>query len=67
MKEVIILFAHLLTTVAKLLGPGGTKAVLAENLIPKQQLLIVRRSHTNEQARHEEEFSAFRAATRSFR
>jgi len=35
---------HLLTTVAKLLGPGGGKAVIAENLLLKQQLLVVTRS-----------------------
>jgi transposase InsO family protein len=44
MKDILILFVHLLTTVAKLLGPGGTKAVIAENLLLKQQLLLVTRS-----------------------
>ncbi|MDA9982551.1 integrase core domain-containing protein [Gammaproteobacteria bacterium] len=44
MKDIFILLVHLLTTVAKLLGPGGTKAVIAENLLLKQQLLIVTRS-----------------------
>ncbi|MDH3688364.1 MAG: integrase core domain-containing protein [Gammaproteobacteria bacterium] len=41
MKDVLLLLAHLLTITAKLLGPGGVKAVLAENLLLKQQLLIV--------------------------
>lgn len=40
MKDLFALFLHLLTTVAKLLGPGGTKAVLA-NLV-KHQLLMRR-------------------------
>jgi hypothetical protein len=31
----IILFIHLLTTAAKLLGPGGAKAIIAENLLLK--------------------------------
>mgnify|MGYP000137363508 CR=1 FL=1 len=29
MKDIVILLAHLLTTVAKFLSPGGTKAVIA--------------------------------------
>ncbi len=41
MKDMSILLVHLLTTVAKLLGPGGAKAVIAENLLLKQQLLVV--------------------------
>ncbi len=44
MKEVIILVFHLLTSVAKLLGPGGSRAVIAENLLLKHQLLVYRRS-----------------------
>ena len=44
MKDIVILLIHLLTTIAKLLGPGGTKAIIAENLLLKQQLLVVTRS-----------------------
>jgi hypothetical protein len=44
MKDIVILLAHLLTTVAKLLGPGGAKAIIAENFLLKQQLLVVTRS-----------------------
>ena len=44
MKDTFILLVHLLTTVAKLLGPGGTKAVIAENLLLKQQVLVITRS-----------------------
>ena len=44
MKDLLILLAHLLTTVAKLLGPGGAKAVVADNLLMKQQLLVINRS-----------------------
>jgi hypothetical protein len=44
MKDIAILLIHLLTTVAKLLGPGGAKAIISENLLLKQQLLIVTRS-----------------------
>ncbi|MEN8131081.1 MAG: integrase core domain-containing protein [Pseudomonadota bacterium] len=44
MKGLLILLAHLLTTIAKLLGPGGTKAVVADSLLMKQQLLVINRS-----------------------
>ena len=40
MKDVIYLLFHLLTTVAKLLQPGGSRTVIAENLLLKQQLII---------------------------
>ena len=44
MKDLLILLAHLLTTIAKLLGPGGARAVVADSLLMKQQLLIINRS-----------------------
>jgi len=44
MKDIVILFIHLLTTAAKVLGPGGAKSIIAENLLLKQQLLVVTRS-----------------------
>jgi putative transposase len=44
MKELLLLFAHLLSTIAKLLGPGGAKSVVAQSLLMQQQLLIVNRS-----------------------
>jgi len=40
MKDVIVLTIHLLATIAKLLGPGGGKSVIAENLLLKHQLLV---------------------------
>jgi hypothetical protein len=43
-KEAMILAFNLLTTVARLLGPGGRKAVIAENLLLKHQLIIHGRS-----------------------
>lgn len=39
-KGVIYLLFNLLTTLAKLLRPGGGRAVIAENLLLKQQLII---------------------------
>ena len=44
MREILILAIHLLVTVAKLLRPGGVRAVAAESLLLKHQLLISNRS-----------------------
>jgi hypothetical protein len=44
MKDLLILLAHLLTAIAKLLGPGGARAVIADSLLMKQQLLVINRS-----------------------
>ena len=44
MKDLLVLLAHLLTTIAKLLGPGGARAVVADSLLMKQQLLVISRS-----------------------
>jgi len=44
MKDLLLLIVHLLTFIAKLLGPGGTRAVVADNLLMKQQLLIMNRA-----------------------
>jgi hypothetical protein len=41
MKKLLILFTHLSTTIAKLLGPGGARAIVADTLLMKQQLLII--------------------------
>ena len=43
MRDLFLLIAHLLTTVARLLGPGGARAVVADSLLMKQQLLIINR------------------------
>jgi hypothetical protein len=34
---------HLAVMTAKLCGPGGVRAVIAENLVLKQQLIVLRR------------------------
>jgi putative transposase len=44
MKGAISLLFQLLTTLAKLFRPGGSRAVIAENLLLKQQLIIHGRS-----------------------
>ncbi len=44
MREGIFLLIHLMVTIAKLLGPGGVRSVVAESLLVKHQLLILNRS-----------------------
>jgi hypothetical protein len=44
MKDLLVLLAHLLTTIAKLPGPGGARTVVADSLIMKQQILVLNRS-----------------------
>jgi hypothetical protein len=44
MREVLIVAIHLLVTLAKLLRPGGVRAVAAESLLLKHQVLISNRS-----------------------
>ena len=44
MKTLALLVIHLLTMLAKRLGPGGAKAIIAESVLIKHQQLIVRRS-----------------------
>ena len=44
MKDVIYLLLDLLATLARLFRPGGARAVIAENLLLKQQLIIHSRS-----------------------
>jgi hypothetical protein len=44
MKDLLLLLANLLTTIAKLLGSGGTRTVVADSLLMKQQFLVINRS-----------------------
>jgi transposase InsO family protein len=44
MRDLVILFIHLIATFARLLGPGGMRSVVAESVLVKQQLLILNRS-----------------------
>ena len=43
MRDLIILFIHLVVTVARLCGPGGMRSVVAESLLVKHQLVIAKR------------------------
>src|SRR5262249_59964826 len=44
MRNVLLALLHLAVTAAKLSGPGGVRAVMAENLLLRQQLIILRRT-----------------------
>ena len=41
MRDLLILLVHLITTTARLMGPGGARSVIAESLLVKHQLLIL--------------------------
>ena len=43
MEAVVLTLLHLAVTAAKLCRPGGVRAVIAENLLLKQQLIVLRR------------------------
>ncbi len=44
MRDLVILIVHVIATLARLLGPGGIRSVVAESVLVKQQLLILNRS-----------------------
>jgi hypothetical protein len=44
MHDLIVLLIHLITTVLRLARPGGVRAVVAESVLAKHQLLILNRS-----------------------
>ena len=44
MREIVILFVHLIATLFRQFGPGGVRAVVAESVLVKHQLLIDNRS-----------------------
>src|ERR1035437_5437422 len=44
MRNLVILFVHVLATLARLWGPGGIRSVVAESVLVRQQLLILNRS-----------------------
>ena len=44
MKDLLLTLLHLAVVTAKLCDPGGVRAVIAENLVLKQQLIVLRRA-----------------------
>jgi hypothetical protein len=45
MRDLAALFIHIIANIARRLGPGGTRAVVAESILVKRQLLILDRAH----------------------
>ncbi len=44
MRNLLLALLHLAVMAAKLCGHGGVRAVMAENLLLKQQLIVLRRA-----------------------
>ena len=44
MRDILIVFVHLIVTVVRLIRPGGLCAVIAESMLTGHQILIVNRS-----------------------
>src|ERR1700722_19843449 len=44
MRTLLLALLHLAVVTAKLCGSGGVRAVMAENLLLKQQLIVLRRA-----------------------
>src|SRR5499433_2579680 len=44
MRDPVILLVHLITTIVRFVRPGGLRAVVAESVLAKHQLLILNRS-----------------------
>ena len=44
MKDLFVFFAHLLSAFTTVLKPGGAKSLVAENLLLREQFLLLRRS-----------------------
>src|SRR5262245_3787891 len=44
MRDLLILVVHIITTVFRLARPGGLRAVVAESVLTKHQMLILNRS-----------------------
>ena len=43
MREILVLLVHLFATVVRLASPGGLRAVVAESVLVRHQLLILNR------------------------
>jgi len=52
MKDLLMLLAHLLATLANLLEHGSVMAVVADSLLMKQQLIVINRSRHHACTRH---------------
>ena len=43
MRDLVILFAHLVVTIVRLVRPGGARSIVAESLLLKHQLIVLNR------------------------
>jgi len=43
MRDFLVLFVHLIVTVARLASPGGLRSVVAESALVRHQLLVINR------------------------
>ena len=43
MRDLAILLVHLISVLARLMGPVGARAVIAESILVKHQLIILNR------------------------
>ena len=43
MREIVVLLVHLVATIMRLARPGGVRAVVAESVLVRHQLLILNR------------------------
>ena len=43
MGDLLVLLVHLVVTLARLAGPGGLRSVVAESVLVRHQLLVLRR------------------------
>ena len=62
MRDLAVLFLHLLATVVRLVGPGGARSVVAQSLLVKHQLLILNRSRKRPSNLHPSDRVWIRAA-----
>jgi putative transposase len=44
MRDLLLLFVHIVTTLVRLAGPGGVRSVVAESVLTRHQLLVLNRS-----------------------
>ena len=44
MRDLLLLIAHLIITAIRIIAPGGARAVIAESLLLKHQLMVLNRA-----------------------
>ena len=44
MYDILVVFVHLIVTVVRLIKPGGLRAVVAESVLTRHQILLLNRS-----------------------